>query len=271
VWPADRHQAVEGVSPVINNDDRRPDPSRASQSNGPASRTRWGQPNTLAGMTQPAAAVSIGAGFLTMSFVWMTLGLLLSAGTAAVVLNSASLITAIADWYLALVLLELGFVIAVSAAINRVGALPGLALFFAFAILNGATLSIIALVYTQQSIVASFLGASAVFGAAALYGVVTRRDLTGLGGILFVGLIGLVVMSLANLIIGGQGWFSFVIGAIGVVIFTGLTAYDVQRLRNGNLAWIATREAASVIGALRLYLDFVNLFISFLRLTGGRR
>jgi FtsH-binding integral membrane protein len=117
---------------------------------------------------------------------------------------------------------------------------------------------------------ASCLGALPVFGAAALYGTVTRRDLTSLGGILFVGLIGLVVMSLANFFVGGQA-FSFIIGAIGVVIFTGLTAYDVQRLRNGNLAWIRTREAASVIGALRLYLDFVNLFISFLRLTGSRR
>jgi FtsH-binding integral membrane protein len=255
---------------VINNDDRRPDPSRASPPTGPANPTGWSQPNTLAGITRPVAAVSTGEGFLTMSFVWMTLGLLLSAGTAAVVLNSPNILNGIANWYLGLVLLELAFVIVVSAAINRVGALPGLALFFGFAILNGATLSIIALVYTDQSIVASFLGASAVFGAAALYGVVTRRDLTSLGGILFVGLIGLVVMSFANFFIGGQG-FSFVIGAIGVVIFTGLTAYDVQRLRNGNLAWIATREAASVIGALRLYLDFVNLFISFLRLTGSRR
>ena len=248
----------------------RPDPSRTSPSTGPASQTRWGQPNTLAGMTQPAATVQVGEGYLTMSFVWMSLGLLLSAGTAAVVLNLPNFQQSIAQWYLALVLLEFVFVIGVSAAINRIGALPGLALFFAFAILNGATLSIIADVYTGQSIATAFVSAAAVFGAAALYGVVTRRDLTKLGGILFMGLIGLVVMSFANFFVGGQS-FSYIIGAIGVVIFTGLTAYDVQRLRNGNLAWIRTREAASVIGALRLYLDFVNLFISFLRLTGSRR
>jgi uncharacterized protein len=261
---------------VFNSD--RPDPSRATpstgpanQTTGPANQTRWNQPNTLTGMTQPAATTVVaGEGYLTMSFVWMTLGLLLSAATAAVVLNVPNLIESVAQWYLALILLELAFVVVVSAAINRVGALPGLALFFGFAILNGATLSIIALVYTSESIVASFLGAAAVFGAAALYGTVTRRDLTSLGGILFVGLIGLVVMSFVNFFIGGDQ-FSFIIGAIGVVIFTGLTAYDVQRLRNGNLAWIRTREAASVIGALRLYLDFVNLFISFLRLTGSRR
>jgi hypothetical protein len=221
-------------------------------------------------MTQPAATVQVGEGYLTMSFVWMTLGLLLSAGTAAVVLNLPNFQQTIAQWYLALVILEFVFVIGVSAAINRIGALPGLALFFAFAILNGATLSIIALVYTGESIATAFVSAAAVFGAAALYGVVTRRDLTKLGGILFMGLIGLVVMSFANFFVGGTT-FSFIIGAIGVVIFTGLTAYDVQRLRNGNLAWIRTREAASVIGALRLYLDFVNLFISFLRLTGSRR
>jgi len=253
---------------VFSND--RPDPSRAAPSTGPASQTRWSPPNTLAGMTQPAAAVQAGEGYLTMSFVWMTLGLLLSAGTAAAVLSLPNLLQAIDQWYLALVLLELVFVIGVSAAINRIGAMPGLALFFAFAILNGATLSIIALVYTGESIATAFVSAAAVFGAAALYGVVTRRDLTGLGGILFMGLIGLVVASFANFFVGGDG-FSWIIGAIGVVIFTGLTAYDVQRLRNGNLAWIRTREAASVIGALRLYLDFVNLFISFLRLTGSRR
>jgi len=253
---------------VFSND--RPDPSRAAPSTGPASQTRWNQPNTLAGMTQPVATVQVGEGYLTMSFVWMTLGLLLSAGTAALVLNLPNFQETVAQWYLALVILEFVFVIGVSAAINRIGALPGLALFFAFAILNGATLSIIALVYTGQSIATAFVSAAAVFGAAALYGVVTRRDLTKLGGILFMGLIGLVVMSVANVFVGGST-FSFIIGAVGVVIFTGLTAYDVQRLRNGNLAWIRTREAASVIGALRLYLDFVNLFISFLRLTGSRR
>ena len=248
----------------------RPDPSRAAPSTGPASQTRWSQPNTLAGLTQPAATVQVGEGYLTMSFLWMTLGLLLSAGTAGLVLNVPNLQDTVAQWYLALVLLEFGFVIAVSAAINRIGALPGLALFFGFAILNGATLSMIAFVYTSESIATAFVSAAAVFGAAALYGVVTRRDLTKLGGILFMGLIGLVVMSVANVFVGGDQ-FSYVVGAIGVVIFTGLTAYDVQRMRNGNLAWIRTREAASVIGALRLYLDFVNLFISFLRLTGSRR
>ena len=248
----------------------RPDPSRAAPSTGPASQTRWSQPNTLAGLTQPAATVQVGEGYLTMSFLWMTLGLLLSAGTAGLVLNVPNLQDTVAQWYLALVLLEFGFVIAVSATINRIGALPGLALFFGFAILNGATLSMIAFVYTSESIATAFVSAAAVFGAAALYGVVTRRDLTKLGGILFMGLIGLVVMSVANVFVGGDQ-FSYVVGAIGVVIFTGLTAYDVQRMRNGNLAWIRTREAASVIGALRLYLDFVNLFISFLRLTGSRR
>ncbi len=248
----------------------RPDPSRAAPSTGPASQTRWSQPNTLAGLTQPAATIQVGEGYLTMSFLWMTLGLLLSAGTAGLVLNVPNLQDTVAQWYLGLVLLEFGFVIGVSAAINRIGALPGLALFFGFAILNGATLSMIAFVYTSESIATAFVSAAAVFGAAALYGVVTRRDLTKLGGILFMGLIGLVVMSVANVFVGGDQ-FSYVVGAIGVVIFTGLTAYDVQRMRNGNLVWIRTREAASVIGALRLYLDFVNLFISFLRLTGSRR
>ena len=258
---------------MINPDPRQPDRFEASPPSGPSNPnpTQWAVPNTLSGqVAQTGTAVAVtGESFLTMSFVWMTIGLLLSAGTALAVLNNVSLLNFVYDWMFLLLMAELAFVFAVSLAINRIGALPALALFFTYAILNGATLSIIALVYTQESIAAAFFGAAGVFGAAALYGALTRRDLTKLGGLLFIGLIGLLVMMIANIFIGGST-FSLVIGVVGVLIFTGLTAFDVQRIRNGNLAWIKSRESASVIGALQLYLDFINLFLMFLRIFGSR-
>jgi hypothetical protein len=257
---------------VTNQDPRQPDRFEASPPSGPTNPTQWSAPNTLASQAVPVTGAIAGTreGFLTLSFVWMFLGLLLSAGTAVVVLNNPQVQDVVYNSLFLLLMAELGFVFVVSLAINRLGALPALALFFVYALLNGATLSIIALAYTEASITAAFLGASGVFGAAALYGVVTRRDLTSLGGLLFVGLIGLLVMMVVNIFIGGST-MSYIIGIIGVLLFTGLTAYDVQRIRNGKLSWIKNRESASVIGALQLYLDFINLFLMFLRITGGSR
>ena len=116
----------------------------------------------------------------------------------------------------------------------------------------------------------AFLSASAMFGAAALYGATTKRSLAGLGGILVMGLIGIIVASLINLFVGNNalGW---IISIVGVVIFTALTAYDVQRIQAGDLAArTGSMEKAAVIGALHLYLDFVNLFLFLLRLVGNR-
>ena len=107
--------------------------------------------------------------------------------------------------------------------------------------------------------------------AAAIYGAVTKRSLAGLGGILFMGLIGLIVASVINIFVGWQQ-LNFIISVVGVVIFTALTAYDVQRIQNGDIAaGVGSMEKAAVIGALHLYLDFINLFLFFLRLTGGSR
>jgi uncharacterized protein len=209
-------------------------------------------------------------GFLTASFVWMFLALLVSAGAAAFTLYNERLLTAVIDNYFILFLLLLGMAVGIQATINRLGAIPALALLFAFAIVNGATLSIVALVYTSESILTAFLGASSVFGAAALYGVVTKRDLSGLGGYLFMGLVGIIVVSVINYFIP-NGTLSFLIGIVGVVLFTVMTAYDIQRINKGELTWIKTREAASVIGALWLYIDFINLFLSMLRIFGSRR
>jgi uncharacterized protein len=209
-------------------------------------------------------------GFLTMSFVWMFLALLVSAITASMTLANQTALQAVANNFLLLLFAELGLVFVLSAAINRINATFAVGLLFVYAALTGATFSILFVVYTLPSVTTAFLGASGIFGAAALYGALTGRDLTHLGGFLFVGLIGIIVASVANFWVGG-GTLGFVIGVVGVLIFTGLTAYDVQRIRNGQMRWITSREQASVIGALALYLDFVNLFLMLLRVFGQRR
>ena len=219
----------------------------------------------------PAAArpvATVHEGFLTASFVWMFLALLVSAATAGLTLTSARASETVYSLFPILIIAELGLVFGLSMAINRLNATVAVAMLFVYAALTGATLSIIAYAYSTESIVSAFVGASAIYAAAAAYGAVTGRDLTSLGGILFVGVIGLLVAMLVNLFVGGST-FGMIIGVVGVLLFTGLTAYDVQRIRNGRMAWIASRENASVMGALALYLDFVNLFLMLLRVMGA--
>ncbi len=215
-------------------------------------------------------------GFLTMSFVWMFVALLVSAAAAYFTWASPRVLQFVAEYYLGLIIAELALVFIIQLGINRIGAMVGLALLFVYALLNGLTIGVLvyAFMATGQvsAVVSSFLGASAIFGAAALFGFVTRRDLTSLGGILFMGLIGLIVMSFVQIFFfGDSSTFNLIIGFVGVVIFTGLTAYWVQMLKNGNMPGIRDPQAASVIGALSLYVLFVALFTSLLRIFGGSR
>jgi uncharacterized protein len=225
----------------------------------------WGQSINSTGTIAVARE-----GFLTASFTWMFLALLVSAATATMTLLNEAALRVVVDSFVILLLAELGLVFALSLAINRLSSTVAVGMLFVYAALNGATISVIFLAYTLPSVTAAFLGASAIFGAAALYGVVTGRDLTSLGGLLFAGLIGIVVASMVNLFIGG-GTLGYIIGIVGVLVFTGLTAFDVQRIKNGQLQWIQSKENASVVGALHLYLDFVNLFLMLLQVFGGRR
>jgi FtsH-binding integral membrane protein len=256
-----------------NQPDRYQGPAPAGQPYGP-----------LPGTTPPPTGVvvngvRVGAvpreGFLTMSFVWMFVALLVSAVAAYFVFSTPRVLGFVAEYYIGLILAELGLVLAISFLINRIGAMVALALLFVYAILNGLTIGAIVTAYVGfgqlSAVVSSFLGASAIFGAAAVYGFATKRDLTSLGGILFMGLIGLIVMSFVQMFLfADNNMFSLVIGAVGVVIFTGLTAFDVQRLKNGNMPGIRDAQAAAVVGALALYLDFVNLFLMLLRVFNSR-
>jgi FtsH-binding integral membrane protein len=208
--------------------------------------------------------------FLTQAFVWMFAGLLLSAGVAATVQGNKQLLSFASDNFFLLLIGQLALVFVISGAISRINASVALLLFFVYAATLGITLGLIVAQYNGASVATAFLSASAMFGGAALYGAVTKRSLAGLGGILFMGVIGLVVAMLINLFLAST-MLTWLVSVAGVVIFTALTAYDVQRIGAGDLAAMTgSMEKAAVLGALRLYLDFINLFLFMLRLLGGR-
>ncbi len=171
-----------------------------------------------------------------------------------------------------LILAPLGLVFALSFGINRLSAGTALLLFFVYAGLLGVSLASIFLVYTGTSITRVFFISAATFGAMSLYGYTTQRDLTGVGSFMFMGLIGIIIASLVNIFLksNGLGW---AISVIGVLIFVGLTAYDTQKIKEmysvQDDGTVAGRKA--VMGALSLYLDFINLFLMLLRLFGDRR
>lgn len=233
---------------------------------------------------RPAAAPSLGAAsiagvrpdarlaqaFLSQAFLWMFVGLLVSAGVAYLVQSNERLVQFAASNIFLLFIGQLGLVVVIGWGINRISASVALGLFFVYAATLGLTIGLIVTAYSAASVVTAFLSASAMFGAAAIYGHVTKRSLAGLRGMLFMGLVGLIAASILNVFLA-NGALSWIISIAGVGIFTALTAYDVQRIQNGDLA-IATgsMEKAAVLGALHLYLDFVNLFLFMLRLFGNR-
>jgi uncharacterized protein len=171
-----------------------------------------------------------------------------------------------------IILAPLGLVMLLSFGINRLSATAAQGIFWAYAGLMGLSMSTIFLVYTGSSIARVFFITAGTFAAMSLYGYTTRRDLSQLGSFLFMGLIGIVIASLVNMFLQ-NGMMQFVISVIGVIVFTGLTAYDTQSIKEmyyeGDGAEIASKKA--VMGALRLYLDFVNLFMMLMQLLGVRR
>jgi FtsH-binding integral membrane protein len=142
-------------------------------------------------------------------------------------------------------------------------------LFIGYSALNGLTLSVIFLVYTADSIASTFFVTAAMFAAMSAYGAMTRKDLTSWGSFLFMGLIGIVIASIVNIFMKSDG-VSWVVSAIGVIVFTGLTAYDTWKIKALAAAGQEGRKPA-ILGALTLYLDFINLFLMLLRFMGGRR
>lgn len=212
--------------------------------------------------------------FLTKVYGWMFLGLLITAGTALVVASSPFLIETfilnrVLFWIL--ILGQLGLVFFLSMRVDKIAPATAAALFMLYSATVGITTSVILLVYTGSSIVSTFMITAGMFGAMAAYGTLTKRNLAGVGQFMFMGLIGLIIASVVNFFLANDV-MSFVISVIGVIVFTGLTAWDAQRLKEMAVALPDGRVGSyAVVGALSLYLDFINLFFFLLRLLGGRR
>jgi len=214
--------------------------------------------------------------YLRTVFAWMFLALAITTGVA-IYFYSSSNIDQYVQTHQAVFLVGIGaqlcMVFVLAAAMPKLSAQTAAILFCLYAALTGAVFSVLIAYYSTASLVGAFAGACGVFGGMALYGYTTARDLSGLRGILFGALIGLIAASIAFLFIGGST-FNFVLGCAGVLIFSGLTAYDMQKIKQIGMSGIAkgdNEQKAAIFGALSLYLDFINLFISLLRIFGGRR
>ncbi|HWF87180.1 MAG TPA: Bax inhibitor-1/YccA family protein [Pyrinomonadaceae bacterium] len=212
--------------------------------------------------------------FLSRVYGWMFLGLLVTAGTAVAVASSPTLIETLVlnrGLFLIMIFAQLGVVIFLSVRVAKMAPLTAAVLFLAYSAMVGVTSSTIFMVYTGASIMSAFMIAAAMFGSMAVYGSLTKRSLAGVGQFMFMGLIGLIIASIVNIFLFSDV-VAFVISVVGVLVFTGLTAWDAQRLKNMAVALPDGRVGAyAVVGALSLYLDFINLFFFILRLLGGRR
>jgi FtsH-binding integral membrane protein len=213
--------------------------------------------------------------FVHRVFAWMAIGLTITGAIAAVIGTSVS-----ESWWednsgllLILIFAELGIVFGLVFLINRISAALAVAAFFFYSALNGVTLSIIFAVYTTASIAGTFFVTAGMFGAMAAIGWVTKRDLSSLGSILFMALIGLILASIVNIFVANEALY-WIITYAGVAIFAGLTAYDMQKIKKmqeaGVDAYSEQGKKAAVMGALALYLDFINLFLFLLRIFGRR-
>ena len=212
--------------------------------------------------------------FLTKVYGWMFLGLLITAGTALAVASSPVLIetfilNGILRWIL--IFAQLGLVFYLSARVDRIAPATAAGLFMLYSAMVGVTSSVIFMVYTGASIVSAFMITGTMFGAMAVFGTLTKRSLAGVGQFMFMGLIGLIIASIVNIFWLNSALY-FVISVVGVIVFTGLTAWDAQRMKEMAVALPDGRVGSyAVVGALTLYLDFINLFFFILRLFGGRR
>ena len=229
----------------------------------------WNQPSTMAA----GADVRI-TSFLSKVYGWMFLGLLVTAGTAFVVASTPLLIETLIDnriLFWILLFGQLGLVFYLSARVEKVSPVTAATLFMIYSVSVGITTSLILLIYTATSLFATFVVTAGMFGALALFGTFTKRSLAGIGQFAFMGLIGLLLAMLVGLFWQNDA-LQFVIAVVGVIVFTGLTAWDAQRLKHMAVALPDGRVGSyAVVGALSLYLDFINLFFFLLRFMGGRR
>ena len=238
--------------------------------------------STLAARTGTAAVIDEGLrSYMLKVYNYMGIGLVVT-GLVAYFSNAAAisngnltawgelLYTSPLMWVVAFA--PLAFVLVLSFGVNKMSSATAQLVFWAFAAVMGLSLSSIFLVYTGSSIAKVFFISAATFGAMSLYGYTTKRDLTSIGNFLFMGLIGIVIASVVNIFLHSDG-LSFAISLVGVVVFVGLTAWDTQKIKEsynvGHGAEVLAKGA--IMGALSLYLDFINLFLMLLRLFGNQR
>jgi uncharacterized protein len=230
----------------------------------------WPQVSAIGTVTTADRVTS----FLRGVYAWMFLGLGVTAVVAFVVASSPAVVNTIASnraLFWALAIAQLGIVFGLSAMVDRLSATAASLLFVVYSALTGVTISFVLLAFTGESVATTFLVTAGMFAAMALYGSTTNRSLAGAGQFFFMGLIGMILASIVG-IFWHSGALQFLISFVGVIVFTGLTAYDAQRLKAMAVALPDGRVGSyTVVGALSLYLNFINLFISLLRLFGGRR
>jgi FtsH-binding integral membrane protein len=227
--------------------------------------------------TRPRVAVLVND-FVRSVYNWMGIGLALTGLMAFYVSSSPTTLRLIFGnpiIFFILILAELGMVFAISGMVNRMSAGTATSLFVIYSALNGVTLSFIFLAYTRTSIVSTFFICAGTFIGCSIYGWATKKDLTSWGGFLMMGLIGIIIASLVNIFIKSSA-MSIIISYIGVFVFVGLTAYDTQKIKNMAMTQPAGLDNAvvrkgAILGALSLYLDFINLFLMLLRIFGQTR
>jgi len=226
---------------------------------------------TVAQARQEASTV-----FLAKVFNWMAIGLGITGVVSWFTATSGLAMSIVGGpMFMILIFAELGMVFYLSARIDKIEPATATGLFLGYAVLNGLTLSTVFLAYTGASIGGTFVITAGMFGAMSVYGLVTKRDLSGMGSFLFMGLIGIILASVVNWFLKSPGLY-WAISGIGVLVFVGLTAYDVQKIKNmGEQGILEQGEGAirkgAIIGALALYLDFINLFLMLLRFFGASR
>lgn len=229
----------------------------------------WNQPSTIAA----GADVRI-TSFLSKVYGWMFLGLLVTSGTALVVASTPVLIeTLLANRILFWILLfgQLGLVFYLAARVEKVSPITAATLFMIYSVTVGITSSVVLLFYTGASVFGTFMVTAGMFGALALFGTFTKRSLAGVGQFALMGLVGLIIAMVVGLFWQNDA-MQFVISVVGVIVFTALTAWDAQRLKHMAVSLPDGRVGSyAVVGALSLYLDFINLFFFLLRFLGGRR
>lgn len=211
-------------------------------------------------------------------YLWMTAGLALTGIVAYTVSHSPAMMNAIFSTpglFIMLMIAEIGLVIFLSARINKMSAQTAVLSFTGYALLNGLSLSVIFLAYTGMELTQAFFSAAAAFGGMSLYGLTTKKELSGIGHYMIMGLWGIIVASLINFFIGSATLY-YLISYIGVAVFMGLTAWDTQVIKRWNLEYGASMGEEeyvklSIMGALKLYLDFINMFLFLLRIFARRR